>query len=216
MKYLIKTLKITVFSLLGAVVLFAIGYIAVSYYPNFHTVIPQKIYRSAQMSRAQYIYYIDKYHIKSVLNLELQDPNAKWYRDEMQVMKLTHAQHFNYHIDPKGAISSAQLTALAKIIDSAPKPLLIHCWRGADRTGLGSVMALILLTDQPLDVIRKQLSWTYGVVSPRSVGLVEMTYYQRWLQQYHLHTSREEFFKWINTLQTNPDYQQSVLNASSK
>lgn len=207
MKYLIKTLKITVSSLIGAALLFGVGYTAVMHYSNFHTVIPNKIYRSAQMSEPQYVHYINKYHIKSVLNLELKAPKAKWYRAEMHAMKLTHAQHMNYHINPKGALDEAQLIELAKIIDSAPKPLLIHCWRGADRTGLSSAMSLILLTDQPLTQVTKQLSWTYGVLSPKSVGLVEMAQYKSWLQHYHLSSSRLQFFSWLKQLKSSSNSQ---------
>ena len=60
-----------------------------------------------------------------------------------------------------------------KLIDQAPKPILIHCESGADRTGL--VSALYRLSrGQPLAVAEQELSPRYGhftVFVPRSAAM---------------------------------------------
>ena len=177
-----------------------------NFYPNFHTVLPNKIYRSAQLNTAQFKYYIHKYHIKSILNLRGQASTRRWYQNEINTVQSTQVRHYDFGLAPKGSISIKNMQTLAHIIRNAPKPLLIHCWHGADRTGLGSAVALLLLTQEPLAKIKRQVSWRYGVVSPNSVGVVELSYYQHWLQQHELTSSAKSFLHWLEQLQRNQNY----------
>ena len=163
--------------------------------------LPDKIYRSAQLNTTQFKYYIDKYHIKSVLNLRGQASTRRWYQDEINTVQLAQVRHYDFGLAAKGLVSVKNMQTLAHIIQNAPKPLLIHCWRGADRAGLGSAVALLLLTKEPLAKIKQQVSWRYGIVSPNSVGVVELSYYQDWLQQHELASSAKSFLHWLEQLQ---------------
>src|SRR5262249_29836647 len=49
--------------------------------------------------------------------------------------------------------------------DRSEYPLLFHCRRGADRTGLASAMVLLLQTSTSLDEARRQLALRYGHVA---------------------------------------------------
>ncbi len=53
---------------------------------NFHVVSEGKVYRSAQLSAGKLSDYIQKYGIKSILNLREID-DERWYREEIAVAK---------------------------------------------------------------------------------------------------------------------------------
>jgi len=196
-----KFLKFTSYSVITVIVLCFVNSIILYLYPNFHTVLSNKIYRSGQLNTAQFEHYIDKYHIKSILNLRGKRSTRSWYQAEMRVIAATHIQHYDAALPAKGLVSAEKMQILTKIIANAPKPLLIHCWRGADRAGLGSAVALILFTKQPLTKIKRQVSWKYGAIAFSSVGKVELSYYQHWLQQRDLTSSAENFSRWLQQIQ---------------
>ena len=175
-------------------------------YPNFHTVIPDQVYRSAQLNQTQFVDYIDKYHIKSVVNLRGVNSDDDWYTDELQAMQLTHTEHYDLGLSANSLASAAQMQRLTQILLTAPRPILIHCWRGSDRTGLAAGMALILFGDSSLGDAKEQASWRFGAVNSDSIGKQELYYYEQWLAKNHLNSSRENFLRWIAQLHNGPDY----------
>ena len=54
------------------------------------------------------------------------------------------------------------LHRLLDVLDHAEPPLLIHCHRGIDRTGLASALALLLYTDTTPEVARSELGLVRG------------------------------------------------------
>ncbi|MSP53040.1 MAG: protein tyrosine phosphatase [Gammaproteobacteria bacterium] len=175
-------------------------------YPNFHTVIPDQVYRSAQLDQQQFTHYIQQHQIKSIVNLRGQSNDDSWYINELQVSKESNVQHYDLDLPASGITSPENMRALAQIILTSPKPLLIHCWRGADRTGLASAISLILLQDAPLAIAEAQISWEYGAVASDSIGKEEFHYYKLWLAKNNLTSSRENFMRWLMRLQSGSDY----------
>lgn len=51
----------------------------------------------------------------------------------------------------------------------APKPILVHCLSGADRTGLASVMYSQQIANMKEDVAGRQLSFAFGRRYPGSL-----------------------------------------------
>src|SRR5271169_3268916 len=54
-------------------------YIYIEEQGNFHPITPGEAYRSAQMDRDELEYYINKYRLKSILNLRGKNPDSDWY-----------------------------------------------------------------------------------------------------------------------------------------
>lgn len=181
----------------------AVGFVV---YPNFHTVIPDRIYRSAQLNGREFKYYIKKHQIKTIINLRGQDDDANWYAEELEVSRNNDIKHFDLALPAHGITSPQNMQALAQILLTAPQPILIHCWRGADRTGLASAMSLILLRDAPLTDAMAQISWEYGAIASDTIGKEEFHYYQQWLTKNNLTSSRENFMHWLAQLQSGTDY----------
>src|SRR5262245_53973378 len=62
---------------------------------NFHSITPGEAYRSAQLDRDELEYYIQKYKIKSVLNLRGEAADAVWYQEETIVSSEQNVNHYD-------------------------------------------------------------------------------------------------------------------------
>lgn len=109
-------------------------------YGNFHKV-DNSVYRSAQLFSFNMPYYTEKYHIKSILNLR-GTPDKQFYRDEINFSKENNITHYNYSISDGKVQTIKSMNKLINIIQNAPKPILIHCKAGADRTSLAAALYL--------------------------------------------------------------------------
>ena len=103
-------------------------------YGNFHKV-DKDVYRSAQLFSFNMPYYLEKHQIKSILNLRGVS-TKKWYKDEISISKEHHITHYDYAIGDRKIASMKEMNTIINLIKNAPKPLLIHCKAGADRTSL--------------------------------------------------------------------------------
>lgn len=146
------------------------GPVAYGYYRweqgNFDTVSPAKVYRSRQLSGPELVEVVQRHGIKSILNLRGENQGGKWYRDEKAVVDQFHVRLFDYPISAHRELTAEEVTGLLKILREAPKPLLIHCKSGADRTALVSAMYLHGLEGLPAVEAGRQLSLYYGHIPP--------------------------------------------------
>jgi protein tyrosine/serine phosphatase len=74
----------------------------------------------------------------------------------------------------QSAPNCRDLQVLIDLFRSVEKPLLFHCKSGADRTGLASVIYLLVIEKQPLTEARKMLSWRYAHLSWTKAGVLDM------------------------------------------
>ena len=125
---------------------------------NFHKV-DDDVYRSAQLFKFNMPYYIEKHGIKSIINLR-NDTNKAWYKNEKQIAKELSIQHFDYGFSDGKVQSIEKMNKLVKLINDAPKPVLIHCKAGADRTSLASALYLHKIKNDPN--AQNEISLKYG------------------------------------------------------
>jgi len=164
---------------------------------TIHTVIPNQVYRAAQLSPALLGHYIKTHHIKAVINLRGARPSATWYQQEVAVTEQMGAHHYDLNLASKRLPSTENMRALVYILLHAPKPLLVHCLGGADRSGLASAIALILDKNTTLAQSETQISVLHLVLSPISIGKLVFPYYQSWLSTNHLPHNRANFLQWV-------------------
>ena len=91
------------------------------------------------------------------------------------------------------------LMRLAKEIETAAKPMLIHCQQGADRSGLASVMARMAVGGKPYDRAKEQMGLKFLHIDPSSehVGAV-LTEYEDYCRDRKVDTGGwAEFRDWI-------------------
>jgi protein tyrosine/serine phosphatase len=129
---------------------------------NFHTVIEGQLYRSAQPSTAQLERYIRANGIKTVINLRGNSGYAKWWEEEVAVTERLGVGHVDFGMSASKILTPAKADQLVAIMRDAPKPILIHCLSGADRTGLVSVLYSQQIGKLAEDVAERQLSLAFG------------------------------------------------------
>lgn len=128
---------------------------------NFHILIPYVAYRSGQLDREDFEKKISTYKLRSVLNLR-GSSKSSWYSDEMAVVRKFGITHFDHKLSASRIIQTTELLNILEIIKQAPKPILIHCDGGADRTGLVSAITKLALEKTTIPEAKKELSLRYG------------------------------------------------------
>lgn len=131
---------------------------------NFHAVIAGEAYRSAQPSASDLARWADRHGIRSVINLRGAQPGAPWYDAELEKAAALGLQHFDFGMSAGRQLSPKEAERLIALLRDAPKPVLIHCKSGADRTGLAAAIYLAQRGDDE-DLAEAQISFRYGHVS---------------------------------------------------
>ncbi len=101
---------------------------------NFYKV-NNDLYRAAQPGKIEFK-ELEKLGIKSVLNLRMLHSDSDEAKET--ALKLYHVRMRAGNIDDKGIIDAL------KVIKDAPKPILVHCLHGSDRTGAVIAMYRII------------------------------------------------------------------------
>lgn len=104
--------------------------------PNFYRVTPT-LYRSAQLGRDD-VAALAPLGIGTVVGLRAFHSDEKWLKESGIAIRRVKIYTW--------AINDANVVAALKAIRAAEKdgPVLLHCWHGADRTGLIAAMYRIL------------------------------------------------------------------------
>jgi undecaprenyl-diphosphatase len=129
---------------------------------NFHPITPGEAYRSAKLDREKLEHYIKKYNIKSIVNLIGKDPRKPWYQEELQVSAEHNVKHYDITLSATQEPTDDDVRKLVEIFQHAPRPVLIHCKGGSDRSGLAAAMWKVIIDKEPKSEARKQLSILYG------------------------------------------------------
>src|SRR5205085_4891759 len=135
---------------------------AIQYQGNFHTVKEGAFYRSAQLSKDELHSAIREHKIRSVLNLRGAHPGQAWYDEELAVSQPLGVAHYDYSLSAHRFVTGQQISELLGILRDAPKPLLVHCKSGADRTGLVSALYRYAVEHADAADADRQLSLAYG------------------------------------------------------
>jgi protein tyrosine phosphatase (PTP) superfamily phosphohydrolase (DUF442 family) len=149
---------------------------------NLVEVIPGEIYRSAQPSVSELSRWTNALGLRSLLNLRR--GGGGLLEDERQFA----AEHaLEYHLvgmSSGGMPPPAALRGVVRALDSAPRPLLLHCGAGIERSGLAATLARLLAGDDPASA-RAELSLARGY-SPHVSGSDfhrVIDDYQAWLDE---------------------------------
>jgi len=141
-------------------------YLAVLHWDgNFHAVIPGELYRSAQLSPTQIETYVRENGIRSIVNLRGENVKHDWYNQEVKTAQRLGIEHIDFKMSARKIMTPERADQLVDILRSAPKPILIHCQAGADRTGLVAVIYSQQIAGMDAKVAAQQLSIAYGHLS---------------------------------------------------
>lgn len=132
---------------------------------NEAEVIAGEVYRSSQVSQAYLEDIVAREGIKSVLNLRGGQKKKDWYQEELAATTALGLVQADFKMDPTEEMTPEQAQELIALMKSLPKPMLIHCRQGADRTGLAAALYLAAIAGKPADEAGAQLSLRYGHVA---------------------------------------------------
>jgi protein tyrosine phosphatase (PTP) superfamily phosphohydrolase (DUF442 family) len=123
---------------------------------NFRPVEREALYRSGQMPDHRLAQFINSHGIRTVVNLRGVAPGEPWYQEERAVCDGLGVAHHDLAWSMKQLPEPQSLDELVTILDSAERPILVHCHGGTHRAAIASA-AFLLMQGEPLDVARGQI-----------------------------------------------------------
>lgn len=146
---------------------------------NFHPITPGEAYRSAQLDQDELVHYIQKYKIRSVINLRGRNDAERWYTVETATCRNLGVRHYDLGLTADAMPTALEIRELLKLFSIAPRPVLIHCKAGADRSGLAAAIWKMVIDGSPKSVARKQLSLRFGHMPFGSTHVLD-TFLEKW------------------------------------
>ena len=166
---------------------------------NLHAVIPGQVYRSAQPSESDIDRWVPELGLRSIVNLRgaKGKDDRKWLAEEREATTRNGIEHVSLRMSSDDIPPAQTLRELVNILDTAPRPLLLHCRAGAERSGLASAVA-VLLNGGDLATAHAEFALDKGfvyVVNPRLPRVLDD--YEAWLAGQP--TTPERFRTWVTT-----------------
>jgi hypothetical protein len=185
--------------LAGAAVAPAWELVQVLFLDNWHTVVPGRVYRCAQQSGTCLEELAARHGIRTVINLRGCCYPEPWYLEESRATHRAGVCQEDVAFSAGRLPSRTEMRRLLEVLDHTTYPVVLHCRRGADRTGMACAIILFLQPDIPFAQARRQLGLRYGHVAlGRAAYLDEFcNLYEGWLRDRGQKHTPEVFRDWL-------------------
>jgi protein tyrosine phosphatase (PTP) superfamily phosphohydrolase (DUF442 family) len=152
---------------------------------NWHVVLPGRVYRCAQQSPQALEDLTARHGIRTVINLRGCAYPEPWYVGEARATHAAGVGHEDIGLSAGRLPSRTELRRLVEVIDRAEYPLLLHCRRGADRTGVAVFIIMLLQDGVSFAEARRQLGPRYGHVRIARTSYLDdfCDLYAAWLKE---------------------------------
>jgi len=137
---------------------------------NFHEIAPG-VFRSNQPTRAR-LAKLKAQEVTTVLHLRGAGPTGHYLAEKSYCDEWGIALHA-VGLNARGWVIRELMQDLIHQFRTLDKPFLMHCKSGADRAGFASAFYLMVIEGRPVSEARKQLSWRYGHIRNRHVGILD-------------------------------------------
>ena len=166
---------------------------------NLHTVVPGRVYRSAQPSPAALRRIVKEHDIRTVINLRGSCNPLSWYLDESRTATELGVSQEDLSFSAIHLPPPSELRELIDVLDHAEYPILLHCRQGADRTGMASAIVLLLQDGVSYPQARRELSIRYGHLALGKTAYIDRFFdlYETWLASTSQEHSPEHFRYWV-------------------
>jgi protein tyrosine phosphatase (PTP) superfamily phosphohydrolase (DUF442 family) len=175
---------------------------------NFHSVIPGSVYRSGQLSPGSLEERATRNGILSVINLRGANPGEEWYEMECAVARRQDLKFYDLPVDSQ-CPTTLELRELLRVLERCPKPVLIHCQSGIDRSGIVAAICILLLDESgSIERAQTHLGWRYGHMPWCDNVSVQEGFvqdYQCWLADHGRFHDRERFREWLLLISEHAD-----------
>jgi len=144
---------------------------------NFHWVREGEAARSSQAHFGGLKGLMRRHGLKAVVNLRGENSDLFWWRYERRICAELGALHFDAMLDSRKLPTRPMLARLMEVFETAPKPFLLKCSGGNDRTGLAAALFLI-----------ERDGWSARPTAERQFAAFPYLHFprkhQRWLSQF--------------------------------
>lgn len=128
---------------------------------NFYEVDPGRFYRSAQMTPNELEDVVRDFGIKTVISVRGTPQSIFNFEPEADTLSKLGIHFFKFDLSADYFPPQKDLLEILNLFRDAPKPILVHCRSGADRTGLISAIYQVEEMHKTKAQAESQLSFNY-------------------------------------------------------
>ncbi len=110
---------------------------------NFHWVVPGEAARAMQAWAGRLKPFLRKRGIRAIINLRGRNDDLNWWKKETRQARELGIAHLDAMLDSRKLPTTAMLATLVESFDTAPRPFLLKCSGGQDRTSFAAALYLI-------------------------------------------------------------------------
>jgi protein tyrosine/serine phosphatase len=110
---------------------------------NFHWVVPGECARAAQAWAGGVGSFLEKRGIKALINLRGRNDDLSWWKNEIGAVEARGIAHLDAMLDSRRLPTKPMLERLTQAFDQAPRPFVLKCSGGQDRTSFAAALYLI-------------------------------------------------------------------------
>jgi len=110
---------------------------------NFHWVVPGEAARAAQAWAGGLGPFLKTRGIRAIINLRGRNDDLSWWQGETRIAAQGGIAHLDAMLDSRKLPTRAMLVRLMEAFDTAPRPFMLKCSCGQDRTSLAAAILLI-------------------------------------------------------------------------
>lgn len=110
---------------------------------NFHWIAPNEVARSSQAYAGFLGPFLRRHGVRAVLNLRGRNPHWRWWRSEKRVCDRLGIVHSDIALSSKNLPKQSTLLALLDAFETLPRPILMKCSGGQDRTSFTAALYLL-------------------------------------------------------------------------
>lgn len=110
---------------------------------NFHWIEPGKAARSSQAYAGFLAAFLKGRGIRALINLRGPNPHWRWWRNEKKTTARISVEHRDVMLSSKRLPTRKMLLALLDAFDEIPRPFLLKCSGGQDRTSFAAALYIV-------------------------------------------------------------------------
>ena len=110
---------------------------------NFHWVVPGEAARAAQAWAGGLKPFLARHKIASIINLRGDNSDLSWWQYETRVARELGIAHLDTMMDSRKLPTRKMLVRLIESFDTAPRPFMLKCSGGQDRTSFAAALYVL-------------------------------------------------------------------------
>lgn len=176
---------------------------------SFHLreVLPGEVYRSSQPTAEGIERAVASNGIRTIVNLRGPNPKHAWFREARDAASRLGVGMVSLRFETFDWPPRIETLVLVQAIDRAPRPILLQCHSGLDRSGWAAGV-VHLLRGESLDTARGELSRLKGHLCDRDTCALHAFFdlYEEWLASGRRENSADAFREWLKSSYYPPPY----------